>query len=102
MKPRLCIIDNNTLAAIGLKQLLQQVMPIAEVDYFGSITELEANHPEQYAHYFASMSIVLEHRAFFSDKSRKTIVLTTVSSAFGRPHSPILSSGPMTITERAE
>jgi DNA-binding CsgD family transcriptional regulator len=81
MKPRLCIIDNNTLAAIGLKQLLQQVMPIAEVDYFGSITELEANHPEQYAHYFASMSIVLEHRAFFSDKSRKTIVLTTVSSA---------------------
>lgn len=80
MKPKLCIIENNTLAAIGLKQLLQQVMPMAEVDIFGSITELAANNPEQYAHFFASMSIVLDHREFFSDKSRKTIVITTSSS----------------------
>lgn len=75
-QPKVAIIDPNTLAAIGLKQLLQNVMPIMTVDTFGSFTELEANHPDGYAHYFVAMNIVLEHRQFFSAHRQKTIVLT--------------------------
>ena len=51
-RPKIAIIDPNTLAAMGLKQMLQNVMPIMTVDAFGSFTELEANHPDQYFHYF--------------------------------------------------
>jgi len=75
-RPHIAIIDPNTLAVLGLKQLLQNVMPIATVDTFGSMTELMANKPEQYMHYFVSMNIVLENRSFFTDNRRKTIVLT--------------------------
>ena len=75
-RPKVAIIDPNTLAALGLKQILQNVMPIMTVDTFGSFAELEANHPDDYAHYFTAMNIVLENRRFFADHRQKTIVLT--------------------------
>jgi DNA-binding NarL/FixJ family response regulator len=76
MRPKIAIVDPNTLAAVGLKQLLQNVMPIMTVDTFGSFAELEANHPDDYFHYFVSMNIVIENRPFFSARRQKTIVLT--------------------------
>ena len=75
-RPKIAIIDANTLATLGLKQMLQTVMPIMTVDTFGSFTELEANHPEQYFHYFVSMNVVLENKPFFLAQRKKTIVLT--------------------------
>ena len=73
---RLSIIDPNTLATIGLKTILQEIMPIMQVDTYGSFAELQANNPEQYFHYFVAMNIVLEHRTFFLERRNKTIVLT--------------------------
>ena len=75
-RPKIAIVDTNTLAAMGLKQILQNVMPIMTVDTFGSFAELQSGHPDAYFHYFAAMSIVLEHKEFFLTNRRKTIVLT--------------------------
>ena len=76
MRPKVAIIDPNTLAAVGLKQLLQNVMPIMTIDTFGSLAELEANQPDDYFHYFVATNIVIENRQFFSQRRQKTIVLT--------------------------
>ena len=46
------------------------------VDTYGSLSELQANDPESYFHYFTAMSVVLEDMQFFSEHKRKTIVLT--------------------------
>lgn len=75
-RPKIAIIDPNTLAALGLKSILQSVMPIMQAETFGSFAELNANEPESFFHYFVAMNIVLEHKAFFSEHRRKTIVLT--------------------------
>ena len=75
-RPKIAIIDPNTLATMGLKQMLLNVMPIMSVDTYGSFMELEANQPDQYFHYFVSMAIVLENKPFFLERRRKTIVLT--------------------------
>ena len=75
-RPQIAIVDPNTLAAIGLRQMLQAVMPVMQVDVFGSFAELEANEPEKYVHYFVAMNVVLENRIFFLENRRKTIVLT--------------------------
>lgn len=75
-RPKIAIIDPNTLAALGLKQLLQQVMPIMTVDTFGSFAELSTSRVDEYFHFFTAMSIVLENKTFFSAHRRKTIVLT--------------------------
>lgn len=74
--PKIAIIDPNTLAVLGLKSILQSIMPIAAIDTFGSFAELEANNPQSYFHYFASTNIVLQNRSFFSEYRNKTIVLT--------------------------
>ena len=75
-RPQIAIVDPNTLSALGLKQLLQNVMPIMTVDIFGSFAELSTSHPEEYFHYFVAMNIVLENKPFFLENRRKTIVLT--------------------------
>ena len=75
-RPKIAVVDANTLASLGMKQLLQHVMPIMTVDTFGSLAELEANHADSYAHYFVSLDIVLSNRLFFNKRQRKTIVLT--------------------------
>lgn len=76
-RPRMAIVDPNTLAVMGLKNILLNVMPILTIDTYGSFAELEANDPDQYVHLFVDMSIVLQHRTFFTQRNRRTIVLTT-------------------------
>ncbi len=75
-RPKVAVIDPNTLSVLGLKQILQNVIPIMTVDTFGAMSEFLANHPEEYYHYFVSMNIVLENRAYFTEHRRQTIVLT--------------------------
>ncbi len=75
-RPKVAIIDPNTLTVLGLKQILQNVLPIMRVDTFGSFVELMANKPDDFFHYFVAMNIVLENKDFFTEHRRKTIVLT--------------------------
>ena len=75
-RPKIAIIDPNTLAALGLKQMLQNVIPIMEVETFGSFLELQANDPESFFHFFVAMNILIENRSFFSENRKKTIALT--------------------------
>ena len=75
-RPKIAIIDPNTLSALGLKAILQNVIPIMTVDTFGSVSELQANDADSYFHYFTAMAVVLENMQFFTERKRKTIVLT--------------------------
>ena len=75
-RPKVAILDPNTLSALGLKSILQNIMHIMTVDTFGSFSELAAADADNYFHYFVAMSIVLENKPFFLERRRKTIVLT--------------------------
>ena len=74
----MAIVESNTLAAIGLRQLLETVMPMMKITTFGSFRQYEANYPDHFIHSFISMHIVLEHRYFFTQNKRNhhIIVLT--------------------------
>ena len=76
MRPKIAIIDNNVLATIGLKSLLQNVMPIADIETFSTLNELETAGAQQFMHYFVAMKIMLENRPFFLAQHKKTFVLT--------------------------
>ena len=39
-QPKVAVVGSNTLALIGLRQLLQSVMPMIGVDTLGSFAEL--------------------------------------------------------------
>ena len=79
-RPKVAIIDPNTLSALGLKSMLQNVMPIMTVETFGSFAELSANEPDSFYHYFVAMNVVLENMTFFTERRRKTIVLSPLAS----------------------
>lgn len=74
---RIAIIDTNTLAAAGLRNILQNVMPAAKVETFRSVDEAVSASNGMFFHYFAAVNIVLDNRRFFIENMRKTIVLTT-------------------------
>ncbi len=84
MFPQIAIIDTNTLAVIGLKSVLQSIMPMMQIDTYNSFEELQTSNAERYFHYFVSLNIVLDNRTFFVDNRRKTIVLTTSSDPNSR------------------
>lgn len=79
MLPKIAIIDSNTLAAMGLKNILQSVVPMMSVDTHYSFRSLIDNEAEVYVHYFVSVNIALANMPFFLANRRKTIVLTTSS-----------------------
>lgn len=80
--PNIAIVNPNTLAALGLTNILQGVMPMMKIDVFGSFAELEANEPDSYFHYFVDISIVLSHHDFFLSQRKKTIVLSQSADDF--------------------
>lgn len=75
-RPKIAIIDANTLSLLGLKQILQQVVPIMDAHTFGSFEELQENDPDSFFHYFVAQGILLQHRQFFVERRMKTIALT--------------------------
>ena len=76
VKPVVSIISPDTLAVMGLRQLLQTVIPIMTVETFNTVDELMEAGPELFAHFFVDISVFLTNRSFFQENKRKTIVLT--------------------------
>jgi DNA-binding CsgD family transcriptional regulator len=78
-RPRVAILDPNTLAAMGMKQILQNVLPIMDAVVISSFDSLVEQGADSFAHYFVAMNIVLEHRQFFLEHRVKTIVLSPIA-----------------------
>lgn len=74
-KPRIAVVMSNTLACMGLKQLLLSMMPRAEVCMFGSMEGLHAAGSDDFFHYFISSDILLHNVDFFTPRCRHTFVL---------------------------
>lgn len=74
-KPRIAVVMSNTLACMGLKQLLLSMMPRAEVCMFGSMEGLHAAESDDFFHYFISSDILLHNVDFFTPRCRHTFVL---------------------------
>lgn len=73
--PEIAVVEPNTLTAIGLKTILERMIPMATIRTFCSFGELADDTPDMYAHYFISAQIYVEHNAFFLPRKKKTIVL---------------------------
>lgn len=78
-KPEIAIIESNTLTCLGLKSILEEIIPMATIRTFHSFSELMDDTPDMYAHYFISAQIYVEHNAFFLPRKRKTIVLAVTA-----------------------
>ena len=73
--PEIAILDPNTLASLGLRTILEEMIPHVVVRVFPSFEALVDDTPDIYAHYFVASQIYFEHTAFFLERRPKTIVL---------------------------
>lgn len=75
--PAIAVITPNTLAGIGLADIIRRMMPGAETCLFNYYADL-ANHPgaDAFFHYFVSAQEVLSGASYFLQRQHKTIVLT--------------------------
>lgn len=76
-KPKIAIVSPNCLIAIGMKQVLQSVMPGVVVEVFDSVESLENAGLDSFYHFFVDMGVLLAKWSFFSNYKNRTIVLTT-------------------------
>lgn len=71
----IAIVDSNILAAMGLQQILADMIPGLEVQVFTSFDELQAADQGQFVHYFVASRIYFEHASFFREGKHRAIVL---------------------------
>ena len=90
-QPEIAIVEANTLTSLGLKTILERMIPMAVIRTFHSFGELTDDTPDMYAHYFISAQIYVEHNAFFLPRKRKTIVWAGDSHQFQLSGVPILN-----------
>ena len=74
--PRIAVLSRNDLTGIGLKSLLEKIIPAAEVDLFDGFEAFAAADPDRYFHCFAAADTVIGHNLFFRERLHKTILLT--------------------------
>ena len=76
MIPEIAIVEQNTLTALGLQTIIEELLPKAIIRVFPSFELLVYDTPDMYAHYFVSAQIYFAHTAFFLERKTKTIVLS--------------------------
>ena len=71
----IAIVDTNILTAMGLQQILSDIIPVGEIRTFISFDELQDADQGQFVHYFVASRIYFEHTAYFRSLPHPSIVL---------------------------
>lgn len=77
MRVKFAIISPNALQSMGMKRLLQFLVPAAEVCLFYNAEELAAQVSHRFIHYFVSADVITSRPAMFEEIAHKTVVLTS-------------------------
>ena len=86
MRPSIAIITPNTLAAIGLSDIIHRMMPGADVCLFAHHAEMVAQgEADEFFHYFISANELLTCATYFLRRQHKTIVLVHGEEAMHLP-----------------
>lgn len=75
MKPSIALLTPNTLMGLGLKSLLAEFLPTAEISIYNSFEEFAGSDPGRHVHFFVELKPFLLHRPFFEEHRHRTILL---------------------------
>jgi DNA-binding CsgD family transcriptional regulator len=75
MFPRFAIIEPNVLTGLGLQNILEDIIPMAEIKQLQTFEEVLELKTEDFVHFFVSSRIYFEHTQFFRQQAAKSIVL---------------------------
>ena len=87
-RPAIAIVTPNILAGIGLRTVLEKIVPAAGIELFRDFQDFSEADPERFIHYFVAARLFMTHRIFFRSRRHRTILLTDgqPQSAFEQMH----------------
>lgn len=74
-RPVIAVLSSNVLAGLGLRAILEKIIPAADVELFESFEAFDGAAPERFCHFFVAGSIFLAHAEFFRARRPQTILL---------------------------
>lgn len=74
-RPAIAVIAPSILTALGMKSILEKIIPMAEVEVFNDVHALEESGMERYFHFFTAAPLFVRHSAFFRPYRRRVILL---------------------------
>jgi DNA-binding NarL/FixJ family response regulator len=97
--PQVVIIDSNTLICIGMRAILADIIPFAEISIYKSLEEYNSEiHTVEPFHFFVGKEIIMNSGGFFADHVKKTIVIALSeeeeSALFVAGYRTVVSFGP--------
>ncbi|MEG2365592.1 MAG: helix-turn-helix transcriptional regulator [Alistipes sp.] len=75
LQPEIAVVTPTILTGLGLKSILEKILPMATVEVFDSFDHLADADPDRFFHYFVSLAVFVEHNTFFAPRAAKTILL---------------------------
>lgn len=86
MRPVIAIIASNTLACIGLSDIIRRMMPGADICTYSRYADLiKSPESDNYFHYFVSGTELMLGASYFLQRQHKTIVLVHGDEALHLP-----------------
>lgn len=74
-RPAIAVATPNVLMGIGMKAILEKIIPVAEVELFGDFESFTEADTERFFHFFVAAQLFVKHGSFFRARRGKTIVL---------------------------
>lgn len=86
MNATIALIGSNSLMMIGLKSLLEKIIPFADIAIYNNVGEMHSSNLTGFAfHYFITPSALIEDLIFFRQNRNKVIVLSGGEAGQGVP-----------------
>lgn len=79
-RPAIAVVTPNILMGLGLKTILEKIIPAAEVEVFGAAETFAEAEPDRFFHFFVAAQLFTAHATLFRTLRGKAILLTD-----GRP-----------------
>ena len=74
-RPAIAVIAPSILTALGMKSILEKIIPMAEVEVFNDVHALEESGMERYFHFFTAAPLFVRNSALFRPYRRRVILL---------------------------
>ncbi|WP_368043583.1 response regulator transcription factor [uncultured Alistipes sp.] len=74
-RPAIAVIAPSILTALGMKSILEKIIPMAEVEVFNDVHALEESGMKRYFHFFTAAPLFVRHSALFRPYRRRVILL---------------------------
>ena len=74
-RPAIAVVAPNVLMGVGLKAILEKIIPMADVELFGDFEAFAEAAPERFFHFFVAAQLFFTHSSYFRPLRHKTILL---------------------------